>query len=327
MAHSFQTLSLALLITSAASANIPSANLAPTSAAETPLPCTLQARATDWPAWNIPAFCECNGFGDYATTTITGLSTASPTGTQLCPYSIDQLSTLTTITPDRLTCKVESASTGFTVPATWCGCTAAGSTVTYSTKYQFRPTTFAGAAACSFMQDEVPAGTISPSAARCVVATAVPGGPFYNEVAWCACADNAPHPLLQFTQAMPATAACDFTTAPSSTITLAPLAVTSCQPNIWTSTSSSSSYCECGGAATSIRYPTGASGCVFPSVPTQTATVPSLVGVTCPSFGDVGTVETCDYDGRTIVSGSPDPIEMTGGMLMLIRSQAPMRHK
>ena len=297
MARSFQTLSLALLITSAASANLP------------PLPCTLQTRPTDSPAWNIPTYCECDGFGDYPTTTIASNSTASPTGTQLCPYSTPQLSTLTTITPDLLTCNVESATTGFTVPNTWCGCTAAGSTSTYSTKFQPRPTSFAGAAACSFKQDELPAGTISPSAAHCVVATAVPGGPFYNEIAWCACGDNAPHPLLEFTQIMPATAACDFTAAPTSTITPVPLAATSCQPGVWTSSAEKSSYCECGGAGTSIRYPTGAQGCVFPAVPTETATVPSLVGATCPGFGDVGTVETCDYDGRAIVSGSPDPMK------------------
>ena len=97
---------------------------------------------------------------------------------------------------------------------------------------------------CSFMQDKfLPAATISPSPATCVVATAFPAymppngpalpGPIYKPLAWCACGDNALYPLFtQYTNGFTDSAFvnfCSYTTTPTFTIAPTVLASTSCQ--------------------------------------------------------------------------------------------------
>ena len=125
MTRSLQALSVALLVSS-----VTSAITAPS--------CHLQTVPTNSPAENFPTYCSCDGFGLHPTTTIAGM--VSPTGDQLCryPYS-SQLAALPTIAPIPFTCNVESATAGFTVPNTWCGCTAGQSTSTYSTKFNPNP--------------------------------------------------------------------------------------------------------------------------------------------------------------------------------------------
>ena len=303
MARSLHTLSLAFLITSAAALVYPVQGQGPAS-------CNLQAIPTNSPAWNFPAYCSCaNPTNTYLYPTSTPSDQPSATGDQLCAYALGATTTLNTIAPTPFTCNLESATTGFTLPNSWCGCTAGTTTNTYSTKYRGpMPTGIPALADCAFMQDELPAGTISPRAARCVVASAVPNGPFYQELAWCACGDNAPHPLITGSTVSPS-AACAYTTVPSSSISLTPLASTSCQLST-VSASSALTFCGCEGAGTSVQYATQTTGnepCVFPSVPTATVTLPSLLGVGCKGtclYG--GPCYTCDYDGNTIVSRSPE---------------------
>lgn len=266
--------------------------------------CNLLSNPSTAPAQIPASWCACtapNGdryLGLYPTTTSSGI--ISPTGRQLCAYTTTPSITITS-TP--VTCKIAAPTSGFTVPHSWCDCTAGTSTGTYSTGAN---------GACSFAQDEfVPAATISPSPATCVNVTAnsayTPSGgpayyaPFYNALGWCGCGDNTLYPLPPQTTSQFADSAsvqsCAYTTPPSSTIALSALASTSCQPTIklpWTST-----ICECSGDGTSILYPTGTQGCVFSSVPTPTS-LPSLVGSFCddvliPSYD-------CDYDGKTTVS-------------------------
>ena len=306
MAHFSQTLSLALLISSAASIAIAEGSggiVIPEESsgiliALTPTTCYIQTNPTNSPAWNIPTYCNCGPAGAYPTITPTAISTA--TGNQLCEDVASSIPLLTPIAPIPFTCNLESAATGFTVPNKWCGCTAGTTTRTYSTKFGAPSTGAAQVAACDFMQDELPAGTISPTAAHCVVASANPGGSFFDQLAWCACGDDAPHPLI------PATSApCAYTTVPSSTITLREIASTSCQlSSIYTSVSS---YCECDGAPTTARYPTQTAGgdpCVFPTVPTATMTFGSLIGdgEGSPRCNNPDGCYTCDYDGKTRVS-------------------------
>ena len=303
MARSFQLLSLALSISSVASSVYPRVDLS--------MPvCRVQTVPTNNPAWNIPTYCDCGGPQStplYPTITASD-GQPSPTGTQLCAYGASQLAAAETIAPTPFTCNLESATTGFTVPNTWCGCTAGESTSTYSTILNAPPTGTANVPACRFMQDELPAGTISPSAAHCVVASAMPGGTFYDELAWCACGDNAPHPLITGTSVSPS-AACDYTTPPVSSMSLAPIASTSCQLSAVYSLPPRS-YCGCEGSGTTVRYETQTTGpqpCVFTSVPTATATLPSLLGSNCYGFCyGGGPCDTCDYDGLTIVSRNPE---------------------
>ena len=303
MAHFLPTLSLALLISSAASVVIPEpGGNGGILVAATPTACSLQTNPTNSPAWNIPTYCNCGAAGAYPTVTPTAIpgNQSASTGNQFCEYVESEIAILTPITPTPFTCSLVSAATGFTVPNWWCGCTAGTSTSTYSTKFGLLPTGTGVPPACDFMQDELPAGTISPTAAHCAVASAMPGGTFYDELAWCACGDNAPHPLI------PATSApCDYTTVPSSTITPSPIASTSCQ--LSSVANSFASYCECDGAGTTARYMTSTTGnapCVFSTVPTATATFPSLVGngAGSPVCMNPAGCYACDYDGLTIVS-------------------------
>ena len=303
MARSFQLLSLALSISSVASNVYPRADSMPV--------CRLQTVPTNSPAWNIPTYCNCGGPHStplYPTITASD-GQPSPTSTQLCDYGAAQLAAAETVAPTPFTCNLESATTGFTVPNSWCGCTAGESTSTYSTKYRGPyPTGVPQLADCAFMQDELPAGTISPSAAHCVAASAMPGGTFYDHLGWCACGDNAPHPLIIGTS-VDSSAACAYTTPPVSSMSLAPIASTSCQLSS-VSSSPAYTYCGCEGAGTTVRYetqPTGTQSCVFTSVPTETATLPSLLGLDCVNFCyDGGPCEACDYDGVTLVSRNPE---------------------
>ena len=313
MAHFLPTLSLAFLISSAASVVIPEpGGSGGIIVAVTPTTCYLQTNPTNSPAWNIPTYCSCGAAGAYPTINPTATPTqlqpsavprnqSASTGNQFCEYVESEIAILTPIMPTPFTCSLESAETGFTVPNWWCGCTAGTSTSTYSTKFGSPLATGTGVpAACDFMQDELPAGTISPTAAHCVVASALPGRTFYDELAWCACGDNALHPLK------PATSApCDYTNVPLSTITPSPIASTSCQ--LSSVGNSFASYCECDGAGTTARYATSTTGndpCVFSTVPTATATFGSLVGSVAgsPTCSNPGGCYACDYDGLTIVS-------------------------
>ena len=294
--------------------HVPSAVVGP-SRSIIPIPtptCSLQTVPTNSAAQNFPAWCTCDGLpGSFPTTTPNQYSNAT-SGSQLCAYSTTPS---TTIAPTPFTCNLESATAGFTVPNAWCGCTAGASTSTYSTKFHQT-----GAAACSFMQDELPAGTIAPSPATCVQATAPPGGPFYNELAWCACHDNAPHPLLIGTPYLPATGnppapyagGCTYTTPPSSTLTPLPIASTSCHQSAVTGSGTTTTFCGCGGAGTTVLYPTGTQGCVFSSVPTSTVTVPSLAGQSCSNGcaykPDGQTCYFCDKDAETVVSRNTIPL-------------------
>ena len=298
MAHFLPTLSLVLSISTAASVVIPEV---------TGTACSLQTNPTNSPAWNIPTYCSCGDAGAYPTITPTA-SQSAPTGNQFCEYVESKIPSVIPITPTPFTCNLESAATGFTVPNRWCGCTAGTSTSTYSTKFSASSPTGTGVPApCDFMQDELPIGTISPTAAHCIVASATPGGTFYDKLAWCACADNAPHPLIPATSA-----ACAYTTVPSSTITPSPIASTSCQLSSVFVSNSYASFCECDGAGTTARYATSTIGndaCVFSTVPTTTATLPSLIGSGAgyPSCYYHGTCHGCDSDGQTIVSSDVPP--------------------
>ena len=316
MSRSLQTLLLALLISSAA-ASIVNPEVIHSLHFPTPI-CQFHTVPTNGPAWNFPSYCSCEGNSFYPAMTpaptassqtspmgyqsSTMSNQTSPTADPRCKYAVTDLLALSTIAPTPFTCNLESATTGFTVPNSWCGCTAGESTSTFSTKFELYPTGTIRATACSFMQDELPAGTISPSAATCTVATAMPGGIFYNELAWCACGDNAPHPLITG-PSVSGSALCDYTTVPSSTITPTPIAATTCSLFPWY-TNPAHPYCGCEGAGTTVRYPTQTAEsqpCVFSSVPTQTASVPSRVGSNC-YFTGCNPGYTCDIDGQTIVS-------------------------
>lgn len=270
--------------------------------------CNLLSNPSTSPAQSPASWCACtapNGDkypGYYPTTTSSGIT--SPTGTQLCAYTTTPR---IQITPTPVTCNLASATSGFTVPHSWCDCTASTSTGTYSTKFGSF-TSINGA--CSFMQDEFhSAATISPSPATCQYETAVPPytylgqvlpGPFYNALAWCACGDNALYPFLpQPTDTYAESASvqpCDYATQPSSTITATTLGSTSCQ--LVSMQPLTTSVCECSGDGTSILYPTGTQTCVFSQVPPTPITLGSLYNQPCniPSF------PFCDYDQETIVS-------------------------
>ena len=245
--------------------------------------------------------------GAYPTTSPSGIT--SPSGNQLCAYTTKPTNT---ITPAPVTCTQQSASSGYTVPRTWCDCTAAGTSATYPTMYG----SFTGVnGACSYTQDVFPADTISPSPATCVAATASPGSQFWNALAWCACEEDALYPLppqttSQYTDPN-SVQFCAYTNPPSSTITASTLPFTSCQTT--TKHPFPTSVCECSGEGTSILYPTGTQGCNFSSVPTATVSLGTLVGQNCVTtclFG--GPCYTCDYDGKTIVSDHSET-EIKGG--------------
>ena len=189
-----------------------------------------------------------------------------------------------------------------TVPRAWCHCTAAGSTGTYATIYGYLTDTNGP---CSYTQDAFPAGTISPSPATCMAETAVPGSSFFNALAWCACGENALYPLLPQTTTQIENPNlvdfCGYTAQPTSTITASTLASTSCQEtSIY---GLATSVCACHGQATSILYPTGTQNCVFSSVPTTTASLPTLAGQQCDRDCPYNLpCYTCERDGKTVVS-------------------------
>lgn len=268
--------------------------------------CNLLSNPSTSPAQFPASWCACtapNGdSGYYPTTTSSGIT--SPTGNQLCAYTTTPS---IKITPTPVTCNLASATSGFTVPHSWCDCTASTSTGTYSTKLG----SFTGIdGACSFMQDEFPsAATISPSPATCQFETAYPPytyggqvepGPFWNALAWCACGDNVLYPFLpQPTDILAESASvqfCDYTTQPSSTIPASTLASTSCQ--LVSKQPLTTSVCECSGDGTSILYPTGTQTCVFSQVPPTPITLGSLHNQPC----DIPGYPFCDYDQKTVVS-------------------------
>ena len=271
--------------------------------------CNLVSNPSISPAQYPASWCACtapNGDrypGYYPTTTSSGIT--SPTGKQLCAYTTTPS---IRITPTPVTCNLASATSGFTVPHSWCDCTASTSIGTYSTKFGF----FIGInGACSFMQDEfLPAATISPSPATCQFETTYPPytapggqvlpGPFYNALAWCACGDNTLYPLLPQPLDIYAESAsvlpCDYINQPLSTISASPLVSTSCQ--LVSKQPLTTSVCECSGDHTSILYPTGTRTCVFSQVPPTPITLESLYNKPCTIPG----VPFCDYDQETIVS-------------------------
>lgn len=308
IARSLKLAILTLLIssvTSVHSLNLEKLQLSPT--------CNLVTRASTSPAYNTASWCVCtapNGGqypGAYPTTTPSGIS--SPSGNQLCAYTTKPTNTIT-VAP--VTCAQQSASSGFTVPRTWCDCTAAGSSATYATMYG----SFTGVNdPCAYTQDVFPAGTISPSPATCVPATAYPGSPFFNALAWCACGENALYPLPPQTTSQykdpNSVQFCSYTAQPSSTITASALPFTSCQ--VTTKWPLATSVCECSGEGTSILYPTGTQNCVFSSVPTATVSLPTLAGQNCQGtclYG--GPCYACEYAGSDIVSQSSET-EIKGG--------------
>lgn len=201
--------------------------------------------------------------------------------TSLASLVHSQLVTTTfdTITP---TCTIEStiesaAMTGFVVPQYWCDCTNDGSTVTstYSTMYGHT-----GAAACSWTIVDAgqASNTISPGPATIQTETASAGYPFYNELAWCAVAnEDGVYPLMDDTESLSALSACSYTTRPASKITLTPVATTTCfattsTADISTLIVSPSQACACvqGGVSAFYPYTTGSDACVFTTVPSST---------------------------------------------------------
>ena len=104
---------------------------------------------------------------------------------------------------------------------------------------------------------------------------------------------------------------CSYTAQPTSTINASVLPFTSCQ--VTTKWPLATSVCECSGEGTSILYPTGTQNCVFSSVPTATASLPTLASQNCQRtclYG--GPCYACEYDGSSIVSRHAE-IEIKGG--------------
>ena len=135
MARSLRMLGLAVSISSVTGAII-------TPVIITPVTCTLKTVPTDGPPYDIPTYCDCSGFGLAPTSspTVGPLAGQTVTGDALCQYA-----PIETINPTPITCNLQSATAGFTVPGSWCGCTAGTSTGTYSTKLHQT-----GTAACKF---------------------------------------------------------------------------------------------------------------------------------------------------------------------------------
>ncbi|CAF9919918.1 hypothetical protein IMSHALPRED_004763 [Imshaugia aleurites] len=318
MARSLKLGTLALLISSVTS----SSHISSEVRAVTPT-CQLLSNPSTAPAYNYADWCICSAPagapayggvypGLWPTTSPPGI--ASPTGNQLCSYTTVP-STTDAITPTPVTCNVASPTSGFTVPHSWCDCTAGASTDTYSTKFGL----FTGSnGACSFTQDEfVPTGTISPSSATCQWETAnppytaAPGlvepGPFYDALAWCACGDNELYPILSqsgqpsnYYQNSAAVNPCGYTTTPTSTLTAPPLSSTSCQ--LVSKAPLTTSVCECTGDGTSILYPTGTSTCEFSQVPPTPIILESALNQDCSDVTTNSNVPFCDYDQSRIVS-------------------------
>ena len=173
MAQSFKAAFLALLISQVTSL---SPILRPVHGEALVSPtCTPLSKPLTALAYNIPSWCICaatnNGGaypGAYPTTSPAGIN--APSGDQLCSYTTVP-STTNAITPTPVTCNLASATSGFTVPHSWCDCTAETDTATYSTLISATGIN----AACPFMQEEFPAGTISPSPATCVPVTVMSG--------------------------------------------------------------------------------------------------------------------------------------------------------
>ena len=311
MARSLKLGTLALLISSVTS-------LRPVNLEEravTPV-CQLLSNPSTAPAYNYASWCSCQAPsggaypGAWTTTSPPGIS--SPTGNQLCSYTTLPRDT-NSIIPTPVTCNVASPTSGFTVPHSWCDCTAGTSTGTYSTKLG----TFTGSNdACSFMQDQFnPTATISPSSATCQWETASPPytvapgpvepGPFYDALGWCACGDNNVYPLLTQSGAQPtnyyhnsaSVQPCNYTTTPTTTITALPVSSTSCQ--LVSKQPLTISVCECSGNGTSILYPTGTQTCLFSQVPPTPITLESLYNKPCNIPYDR---LFCDYDQKTLVS-------------------------
>ena len=294
--------------------------------------CQLLSNPSTAPAYNVPSWCICEAPtgapayggvypGAYTTTSPPGIT--SPSGNQLCSYTTVP-STTDAITPTPVTCNLASATSGYTVPHSWCDCTAGTSTGTYSAKLG----SFTGTnGACSFMQEEfAPAATITPSPATCQLETAVPPytvapgqvepGPFWDALAWCACGDNSRYPFLP--QQIPSNQKpapniywvpasvnpCDYTTKPSSTISASTLLSTSCQ--LVSKAPLTTSVCECSGDHTSILYPTGTQTCVFSQVPPTPITLESANNKPCGNPSIHFSFPFCDYDGKTIVSPNSD---------------------
>ena len=216
-------------------------------------------------------------------------------------------------------CNLASATSGFTIPHSWCDCTAGTSTGTYSAKLG----SFTGiSGACSFMQEEfLPAATISPSPATCQLETAIPPytvapgqvepGPFYKDLAWCACGDNSLYPLLpqqagptNYYASSASVKPCDYTAQPSTTILPTTIPSTSCQ--LVSKQPLTASVCECSGDDTSILYPTGTQTCVFSQVPPIPITLESVNHKPCGNPNIPLPFPICDNDQKTIVSPNSD---------------------
>lgn len=210
-----------------------------------------------------------------------------------------------TVTP---TCTVQSAATGFIVPQTWCDCTNEGTTATSTYSTMFGHT---GAAACDWTIVDAgqASNTISPTSASLFTETAYAGGPFYNELAWCAAADGI-YPLMTDPASLSASRACSYTARPTSTIHLYPLGVTDCISTTPTTDSDTfivvpSQACACvqEAASVSIFYPF-TSGCEFNTIPSSTVAfttsivapvpTPSQVGQSC---GSIKSTHDCATEG------------------------------
>ena len=207
--------------------------------------------------------------------------------------------TFETYTP---TCTYESAATtGFTVPQYWCDCTTDGDTATSTYATKLGQT---GAAACSWTIVDAgqASNTISPGPASIQTETASPGGPFFNELAWCAVADYGNYPLMSdsehLTAGMTASEACSYTTRPASSLslTLVPTATTTCTS--YTSTAGASfsvvpsQACACvqGVVTNFYAFTSGSGGCVYTEVPSSTVTFSFVpVAVTSSTVVEVAT--------------------------------------
>lgn len=287
MARSLKPAFLALLIspvTSLAAPNLEGRKVL----TQTPT-CSLVSNPSTSPAYNVADWCSCENSGAFPTTSPPGI--ASPSGNQLCKYTT-WLFPSQAITPTPVTCNLASATSGFTIPHSWCDCNAGTGTATYSTIFgSTAPTGVNGA--CSFVQEDLPVETISPSAATCVAETAYPpytygsqvlGGQFYNHLIWCACGDNSIYPAKPnpngnnlFNPSAPNSIYCTETTQPSSTITLAPIPSTSCLPQ---NVGGGTTVCDCSEvnnySSWVIQYPSiSNSDCIYTAVPTATYTPPA----------------------------------------------------
>ena len=196
-----------------------------------------------------------------------------------------------------------------------------------------------GAAACSWTIVDAgqASNTISPGPATIQTETAYAGGPFYNELAWCAVANDGNYPLMEDTESLSALRACSYTTRPPSKLTLSPVATTTCFSTTSTADSNTlivvpSQACACvkGDWAAFYPFTSGNDGCVFTTVPSSTVTfststsmvapspTPTMIGHGCSGDGQAcenGDAGDCDYQcvDNYAVSSSVWILKITGG--------------